>query len=139
MGSDTATTSLESATASPGSPLPRAVAAGTHLLALVTWIVGPLLVMWLARDEFVRENARNALNWQLTVGAICYLAGVLAVATVAVGDTLFVLWSSVLLVGALGASLLFAGVAAVRAVRGESWEYPLAIRVTESTTVSRAF
>lgn len=139
MGSDTATPPLESATASPQSTRECTLAAGTHLLALATWIVGPLLVMWLSRSEYVREHAQDALNWQLTVGIVVYLAGVLTVATVVVGDSLFVLWGSVLVVAVAGANLLFVVVAAVRAARGQHWEYPVAIRVTESTDVSRTF
>ncbi|WP_227014937.1 DUF4870 domain-containing protein [Natronorubrum aibiense] len=40
-------------------------AAITHVLGRLTWIVGPLIVLLVTEDEFVEENARNALNWQL--------------------------------------------------------------------------
>ncbi|ELY51619.1 DUF4870 domain-containing protein [Natronolimnohabitans innermongolicus] len=139
MVPDTATPSVETAATRSQSTVVRTLAAGTHLLALVTWIVGPLLVMWLSRSEYAKEHARNALNWQLTVGIVAYVAGALVVATSLTSDSLFVLWSSVLGVLVLGANLLFCAVAAVRALRGEQWEYPVAIRVTESTDVSRTF
>lgn len=139
MGSDTASSPVQTATSRPSSNASRTLAAGTHLLALPTWIVGPLVVMWLSRSEYVREHARNVLNWQLTVGIVGYLAGVLVLATYVTGDSLYVLWSSVLGVLLLGGNLLFCSVAAVRAARGEQWEYPVAIRVTESTSVSRTF
>ena len=137
MDSDTATTGAPTATSS--TALGRALGAGTHLVALPTWIVGPLIIIWLSRDDTVKEHARHAVNWQLTVGVVAYLAGALVVATVLTGNSLFVLWSSVLAVIVLGGNLLFCGVAAVRAARGEHWEYPVAIRVLESGSISRTF
>lgn len=138
MGSETAD-AAGTATARPQSISSNVLAAGTHVLALPTWIVGPLLVSWLSRSEYVTEHARHAINWQLTVGVGYYLAGVLAVATAAGGDSLFVLWASVLAVIVLGGNLLFCGVAAVRAARGCQWEYPVAIRLMTSADVSRTF
>ncbi|SEH15960.1 hypothetical protein SAMN04487967_2337 [Natronorubrum sediminis] len=119
--------------------LTRSIAAMTHLLALVTWIVGPLIVMWLSRSEYVSEHAKDALNWQLTVGIVGYLAAALVALTVVTGDSTPVLWSSVLAVVVLGGNLLFCVVAAITAIRGDHWEYPVAIRVVETPTVSRTF
>lgn len=123
----------------PAVRVVRVVAAGTHLAAIVTWILGPLLVLWVGRDEFLRENARHALNWQLTIGLVLYVAGALLVVHEFIPDSRFVLWSFALLQVALGGTLLFATVAAVRAARGECREYPLAIPIVETTTISRTF
>lgn len=117
----------------------RVLAGVVHVLGLVTWIVGPLFVMWASKNEFVRANARHALNWQITVGVIVYISGVLYALTLATGDGHPILWSSVILVTLLGATLLFCTVAAVHGMRGREWEYPLALRVVETETVSRAF
>jgi len=38
-----------------------------HLLGLVSSVIGPGLVYLFSNHEFTRENARNALNWHLSV------------------------------------------------------------------------
>lgn len=117
----------------------RVMASLTQLLAVPTWIVGPLVVMWLTRDDFVATQARHALNWQLTVGIGVYLAGLFAAATYVLGDSTFILWSSVILVVLLGANILFPAVAAVESARGNTWEYPVAVRVVTTNDLSRPF
>lgn len=111
-----------------------------HLLGVGTLFVLPGLVYLVSNHDFTRENARNAVDWQVfyaasvvaffaLFGAVALadslLAGVLAPEVVAG-------WSLLLTVGvvALGAMLLlnvvFASVATVKAVFGDTWEYPLA-------------
>lgn len=93
------------------------MAALTHVLGLFTWIVGPLVILLVSGDEFVKENARNALNWQIFM-------------------TIYTLVGLVLLIVAIGAlilfvigflDLIFCIVAAVKASEGEAWTYPLTI------------
>src|SRR6056297_2971170 len=36
-----------------------------HLVGFTTGIIGPGVIYFLSKDNFTRENARNALNWQL--------------------------------------------------------------------------
>ncbi|CDK38683.1 DUF4870 domain-containing protein [Halorubrum sp. AJ67] len=93
------------------------LAAITHLLALFTWVVGPLVVYVVSDDAFVKENARNAINWQiwLTVYSLLALAlvflfiGFLILPVLSLLDTVFVV------------------IAAVKASEGEAWSYPLTI------------
>ncbi|WP_434521726.1 DUF4870 domain-containing protein [Halorubrum sp. AS12] len=93
------------------------MAAITHILALFTWVVGPLVVYVVTDDAFVKENARNAINWQiwLTVYSLIALAlvflfvGFLALPVLGLLDTVFVV------------------IAAVKAADGEAWSYPLTI------------
>lgn len=93
------------------------MAAITHLLALFTWLIGPLVVLFVTDDEFVKENARNAINWQisLTIYSI-------------VSSLLILLGIGLLLIAVLGLlDLIFIVVATVKASDGEAWSYPITI------------
>ena len=95
------------------------MAALTHVLALFTWVVGPLVVYVVIDDAFVKENARNAINWQIwfTVYSLIALVlvlvgiGLLALPVLGIVDTVFIV------------------IAAVKASDGEAWSYPLTIDV----------
>ncbi|MUW13831.1 DUF4870 domain-containing protein [Halorubrum sp. CBA1125] len=93
------------------------MAAITHILALFTWLIGPLVVLFVTEDEFVKENARNAINWQIWLTIYSLVAAVLVF--VAIGVFLF------LLLGVL--DTIFVIVAAVKASDGTAWSYPLTI------------
>lgn len=117
-----------------------------HLLALIPF---GLLVVALAyaigSKEFTTANARNVLNWHLTLLAI-YIVGVPSFVlgadeleaggeTVELGllpaplDTVALAIGVVLVVvGAIGTllTLLFALIATVKAIFGTAWEYPFA-------------
>ncbi|WP_080508294.1 DUF4870 domain-containing protein [Haloparvum sedimenti] len=93
------------------------LAAITHILALFTWVIGPVIVLVVSEDEFVRENARNAINWQIFMTIYSIIGLVLTLLVVGV----FVM----LLVGLL--DLIFCVVAAVKANDGEAWSYPLTL------------
>lgn len=89
-------------------------AALTHVLALLTWVVGPLIVLLATDDPFVDENARNALNWQI-VFSIYMLVSIMLV-FVFVGFVLLFLLPIV--------DLIVCIVAAIKANEGEAWKYP---------------
>lgn len=90
-------------------------AALTHILALVAWAIGPLIVLVVTEDEFVEENARNALNWQIMFTIYMVVSFVL----------LLVLVGFVLILVVPAVSVVFCIVAAVKASEGEAWKYPL--------------
>ncbi|MFW5917435.1 MAG: DUF4870 domain-containing protein [Halorubrum sp.] len=93
------------------------MAAITHVLALFTWLIGPLVVLLVTDDEFVKENARNAINWQIWITVYSIIAGILIL--VGIG---------ILLLPILGLlDLVFIVIAAVKAADGEAWSYPLTI------------
>ncbi|GAB7008916.1 hypothetical protein JCM31271_08590 [Halorubrum trueperi] len=93
------------------------MAAITHILALFTWLIGPLVVLLVTDDEFVKENARNAINWQIWLTIYSIVAGILIL--VGIG---------ILLLPILGLiDLVFIVIAAVKAADGETWSYPLTI------------
>jgi uncharacterized Tic20 family protein len=97
----------------------RAIAAITHVLALFTWVVGPLVVYIVTDDPFVQRNAANAMNWQIVFAV--YLAVSTVLVVVLVG---FVL---VVLLPILDFALIV--LAALKASEGEAWQYPLTPRL----------
>lgn len=92
------------------------MAALTHVLALFTWVLGPLVVYISTEDDFVKENSRNALNWQIALTVYSIVSFVLLI--VIVGFLLLAV------VGIL--NFVFCVIAAVKASDGEVWKYPFA-------------
>jgi uncharacterized Tic20 family protein len=95
------------------------------LLGLVVWaagiLLGPLIVWLVKRDTlpFVNDQAREALNFQITV----FLAGIVCTALI------FLLIGIPLLV-ALGLfDLVFVIIAAVKANEGVAYRYPICLRL----------
>lgn len=132
-----ADTTTPSYTATAG--LPRGIAAAIHLLAVPLWVIGPLLALWLSRSEYVREHARHAFNWQATYGMVIYLAAVMLAIAFLTSDIRLAVIAPNLALIAIGGNFLFSAVGAVNAARGNVWEYPVAIRIKESATISRTF
>ncbi|MDZ5810884.1 DUF4870 domain-containing protein [Halorubrum sp. AD140] len=95
------------------------MAAITHLLALFTWVIGPLVVLLVTDDEFVKANARTAINWQIWLT----IYSLVAVVLILVGIGLLILP----LLGLI--DTVFVIVAAVKAADGETWSYPLTIDI----------
>jgi uncharacterized Tic20 family protein len=116
-----------------------------HLLGLPLGVFGPGVVYLLSNRDFTRENARNAVNWHLSVLAVSFVAfGIFFLGA----DTITLPWTTIqgpLLPGVLGsvfgivgivlvfvamgylvATLFFPWFAAYRAVTGSAWEYPFA-------------
>ncbi|MFP9060269.1 DUF4870 domain-containing protein [Natrialbaceae archaeon A-chndr2] len=89
-------------------------AAITHILALLTWVIGPLIVYLVTEDQFVKENARNALNWQIMFTIYMTVSAVL----------LLVLIGFVLILILPLLDLVFCIIAAIKASEGEAWTYP---------------
>ena len=85
-------------------------------LAFLPALIGFLVLK--DRGPFVRENTKNALNFQLTM-----LIGVI------VGwITAFILIGFVILLAVWVVNIVFSIIAAVRANRGEVYRYPLTIQ-----------
>lgn len=90
-----------------------------HVLSLFFWVFAPLVVFLVTENDFVEENARNALNWQISY-SIYMVVSVFLILFVIGLLTAFV-------VGLL--DLVFCVVAAVKAADGETWEYPLTLEL----------
>jgi len=96
-----------------------ALATITHLLPLVSWVLGPLIVYLIAEDAFVKENARNAINWQIMYTVYMLVSTILLV--ILIGALLMIVVSFL--------NLAFCIIAAVKASDGEAWEYPATPRI----------
>jgi uncharacterized Tic20 family protein len=92
-----------------------------HLGGIVLGFVAPLIV-WIIykdRDEFIKDQSAEALNFQITL-AIGYVAATV-LSFVLIGFLLFpVLWI---------ASLIFCIVGGMAANRGERYRYPITLRL----------
>ena len=88
-----------------------------HALSLVTGFIAPLIAYIVADNETVKENARNALNWQISLTVYLIISGIL----------------TIVIVGFLTAAvlafldLIFCIKAAMKASGGETWSYPLTV------------
>ena len=89
--------------------------------------LGPL-VIWLLKREtmpFVDDQAKEALNFNITVGAIMLILFLVGVFTLGIGFLL-----TLPLMGLVGlVSLVFIIIAAIKANDGVAYRYPFAIRL----------
>lgn len=92
-----------------------------HLLGLFTGFIGPLVIFLIKKEEpksLVYENARHALNFQLSLIIYCVLSGFLVMVIVGI-PLLFALSIFALIVQI---------VASMRAYEGEVYKYPLELK-----------
>jgi len=94
----------------------------THLGGIFLGFAPSLLVYLVKNDGWVKENARNALNWQLTTLVYYGISWVLVLVIIG----LFLPWLIVVL------NMVFCLVAAVRSSKGEEYKYPLTIEFITS-------
>ena len=119
----------------------RTWASIAHLSALVNLVgvpsfLGPLVVWLIKKNEsdFVAEEAKASLNFALSIwiyGAILLVLGVLGfLGSIDTGFTLALLlilaWSIIILL-----NMVFSVIGAVKASRGEPYEYPFNIRLVK--------
>ena len=110
-----------------------------HLSALIGGIVtsgwagsigcfiGPLII-WLVKKEtmpFVNDQAKEALNFNITVAIVFLALFLLSIVTLGVGLIIAIpLW---IIIGI--AWLVFTIIAAIKANQGEAYRYPFALRL----------
>lgn len=95
-------------------------AMGCHLLALVTWFVGPL-IFWLVKKEssaFIDEQGKEAVNFQLSMIIYILVAQV----------SMLVIIGILLVPAVMIFDLVCVILGAVKAYGGEHFRYPLCIR-----------
>ena len=100
----------------------------THLLPYITSILGPIAVFVISKKKFVKENAKQVINFHLSM--LLY-----AMALFFIGIGLFVSLALIILIpivigagiGIVLASLILPVVGAVKASEGEVYKYPLAL------------
>lgn len=84
-----------------------------HISALFTWIFGPIIVYLLSDDDFIKQNAIKALNWQITFAIYIIISFILSIVVIGI-LTGFI---------ALIANIVFIIKAAISAKNGEIWSY----------------
>ena len=108
-----------------------ALAGGLLTSALGGWgfFLGPLVIWLMKKDTmpFVADQAKEALNFNITVSAIFLLMLVLGVATLGIG---FLIAGPIMLIVGI-AALVFIVIAAIKANEGVAYRYPFAIRLVK--------
>jgi len=118
---ETETTSQPTAPeSSAGGEQNTGLAVLAHVLGIFTGFVGALIIYLVEKDEgFTKEEAKEALNFQITV-AIAYVAAWI-LAFVFIGFLLwFIVWA---------ANIIFCIMAAVAASKSQSYKYPATLRL----------
>ena len=90
----------------------------THILALFTYFIGPLIILLSSKDEDVKKHAKNALNWQFSMIIYAIISMILMI--VLIGFVLIIAISII--------DMVFCIIAAVKAGENQLWEYPLSIK-----------
>lgn len=97
------------------------IAVLTHLAGIFFSFI-PALIVWLLKKDdsaFIGEQSREALNFQITMVIGYMVAGVLS--WILIGLLFFpILWL---------ANLVFCLLAAINVSKGESYQYPFALRL----------
>ncbi len=108
-----------------------ALVGGLLTSAIGGWgfFLGPL-VIWLMKKEtmpFVADQAKEALNFNITVSAIFLILLILTLLTLGIGG--LVTLPIMLIVGI--AALVFIVIAAIKANEGVAYRYPFAVRLVK--------
>lgn len=90
-----------------------------HLLGLVSYFVGPLIIYLIQKDkkDFVYENAKHALNFQISLILYYFISSMLVLLLIG----LVLLWALSIF------ALVVIIIASVKAYQGEVYKYPLEI------------
>jgi uncharacterized Tic20 family protein len=105
----------------PANADEKNIAVVTHITGIFFSIFPGLIVWLLKKDEspYISEQAREALNFQITLLIAYLIAGVLVF--ILIGFLLiFLVWL---------ANIIFSILAAVAASKGENYRYPLSLRL----------
>ncbi|MGH8191488.1 MAG: DUF4870 domain-containing protein [Rhodanobacteraceae bacterium] len=91
------------------------------------WFLGPLIIWLIKKDTmpFVDDQAKEALNFNITLAIVYVILWILSVATFGVG-----LMLAIPLMFIIGiAALVFIILAAIKANEGVAYRYPFALRL----------
>jgi uncharacterized protein len=94
-----------------------------HLLGIFTGFIGALVLWLIKKDEsqFVAEEAKEALNFQITMTIAMILSSFLMIILIGI----------VLLPLLIIANLVFCIIGAIAASKGQAYRYPFAIRLVK--------
>ncbi len=103
----------------------RQNAALSHVLGIVTGFIAPLILFLVKKDDpFVRDHAREALNFQITAGALFFLNNVLGWV-----NPLWVLIGWVVPLALFVIVIIWSVQGFQAANAGNSYRYPVAVRL----------
>jgi len=88
-----------------------------HLIGLVTGFLGPLILLFIVKDNSDLAHCKTALNWQLTF--MIYIVVSIILVFVFIGILLLFILPVV--------NIVFCVMGAVKAKEGILWQYPLTI------------
>lgn len=95
----------------------------SHVLGIFTCFVGPLVIWLINKDKpdaaFVNDQAKEALNFQITMAIGYFASGVLMM--ILIGFLTYIAFAL--------ASLILSIMAAMKANEGVEYRYPFAIRL----------
>ena|SRR2546421_3484011 len=96
----------------------RTLAILSHILCLVVWLFGPLIIYLVKKDEssYVAAHAKESLNFQITIAIL----GIIFIISI-VG--IFLLW----LLGLVATALII--IATIKASENKLYRYPFSIRL----------
>lgn len=99
----------------------KTIALIAHLLGIIVGFWGALIIWLLKKDDhpFINEQAKEALNFQITVVIASFVSGLLCL----------VLIGLPLLFAVIVGNLVFSIIAALKANDGVHYRYPFAIRL----------
>jgi hypothetical protein len=106
----------------PATQDDKTMAMLAHLLAIVTWFLGPLIIWLIKKDQspFVNDQGKEALNFQITMAIAGVVIAIIGVVT-CFGSLLWVpLWI---------VNLVFCLMAGLKAKDGIAYRYPFALRL----------
>jgi len=89
----------------------------THILALFTGFLGPLIIFLASEDKIAKKHAKYALNWQFSL--MIYIFVSIPLVFILIGIPLLIA------IGVL--NTIFCIIATVKASENTFWKYPLAI------------
>lgn len=93
------------------------------------WFLGPLIIWLIKKDTmpFVNDQAKEALNFNITIAIVFVILWVLTFMTLGVG--ILIAWPLMVIIGI--AALVFIILAAVKANEGVAYRYPFALRLVK--------
>jgi uncharacterized protein len=96
----------------------RTMAILAHVLTLFFWIIPPLIIYLLKKDEskFVAEHAKESMNFQITMSIVVIILFITIIG-------IFLLWVIGIIV------LVLVIVATIKASASKMYRYPLTIRL----------
>jgi uncharacterized Tic20 family protein len=140
MATKTTTKSTKTTVNSTKQTEDRTLQIITHLLGLFLGFLGPIIILLVSKDKDVKNHAKTALNWQITVTVIGVILFVVLFTIAIISAilstinpafmvvyfiTFFLIWVPLMIMGL--ANLAFSIIAAIKAKDGILWKYPFSI------------